>query len=287
MILFHKAVEDYVSYVRSISYSEETISGYNKQLVYFNRFLVSFYNCPPFFEDIDVTDIEEYLKYRKSRGDCARSRARIIYILRSFYNYMCRKGLCRKNIASQIDSIKYMQKERSYLIEQEFTELIYSIDHPLIRLVVQTIYYTGMRISECINLKYTDVDFDNKVIHVIGGKGCKNRDIPMSSHLKGLMEEYKYVYRTRIVSQYFFATRKTGRISSCYVNQKIKETADKLGWNKNVSAHTLRHSFASNLIKHNVSVVNVQKLLGHSSIRTTSIYTHCSMEELRETVNLL
>lgn len=286
-MLFHDAVEDFVNYIKLIGYSERTICDYFKQLKYFYRFLVSNYNYPPYLADITIVDIEEYLNYRKSRGDAASSRATILYILRSFYKYMCNRDLCTRNIAAQIDTIKYTQKERTYLTEEELEDLISAIENSLIKLIVQTIYYTGMRISECINLKIKDVDLDNNIIRVIGGKGGKNRDIPVNDKLNPLLKEYKSNYRCFANSDYFFATKKTGKISSCYVNQKINESVSQLGWSKKVSAHTLRHSFASNLIKHNVSIVNVQKLLGHSSIRTTSIYTHCSMEELYETVNLL
>jgi len=287
MIPLSRAIEDYISYIKIIGYSKETICGYKKQLEYFRRYLISFYNYPPYFEEVTLSDIEGYLIYRKEKGDAACSRARMIYILRAFYNYMCKKGLCETNIAARLDTIKFNHKERDYLTESEINELIYSIDHPIIRVALQSIYYTGMRVSECTNLKYGDVDFDNNLIHITNGKGSKSRNIPMSNKLKGLLEEYKYTYRVYIKSEYFFATKKTGKISSCYINRKINEAVSKLGWNKKVSAHTLRHCFASTLIKNNVNVVNVQKLLGHASIKTTSIYVHCNLEELYETVNLL
>ena len=286
-MLFMDAANDYIRYLQITEYSKQTSSGYYKQIKYFYRYLSSKYNCPLYIEDITISDIEDYLDFLKNKGDAACSRARFIYILRAFYNYMNKKKMISKNIPAEINTIKYTQKERVYLTEEELVELIETITHPIVRVSVQTIYYTGLRISECINLKTDDIDFYNNVIYVREGKGRKNRNIPMSNKLRQLLQEYSKTYRNCVESTYFFATKKTGSISACYINRIIGDAALKLGWTKKVSAHTLRHSFASNLVKHNVNIVSVQKLLGHSSLKSTSIYTHCSMEELYETVNLL
>ncbi|SKC57252.1 Site-specific recombinase XerD [Maledivibacter halophilus] len=88
-------------------------------------------------------------------------------------------------------------------------------------------------------------------------------------------------------SDNFFATKKTGSLSAAYVNRVLNDTTKKLRWNKNISAHILRHSFASNLIKNGVNLVHVQKLLGHSNLKVTSVYTHANMEDLNRAINVL
>lgn len=186
-----------------------------------------------------------------------------------------------------MENIKFQQKERNYLTYEEVMELIEAIDHPLIKYIVETLFYTGMRVSECLNLKLEDVDISNNVIHVIEGKGGKNRDIPISKKLNERLTDYLCSYRCNIESDYFFSTQVSGSVTPRYVNYVISNTVKKLGWNKKVSAHTLRHSFASNLVKHNVSLVKIQKLLGHSNLKVTSIYTHSSIDELKDAVNLL
>ncbi len=109
----------------------------------------------------------------------------------------------------------------------------------------------------------------------------------MHRKLIPILQEYLDKYRPDVQTDYFFATQKTGRVSSQYVNVKLKEASGKLGWNKPVSAHVLRHSFASNLIKKNNNLAYVQKLLGHADLRTTSVYTHAKMDELSDSVNSL
>lgn len=157
----------------------------------------------------------------------------------------------------------------------------------MIKLVIKTLYYTGLRINECLSLNVNDVDLQNKIIHVIGGKGNKNRDIPINNNLIPLFENYLANERPHTTSEFFFATKKTGSLSANYVNQTLRETVEKLGWKKHITAHILRHSFASNLIKNGVSLVYVQKLLGHSNLKVTSIYTHANMEELNKSINVL
>lgn len=228
------------------------------------------------------------LKYLKEdRNLSPASRSRNLYTLRSFYNFACKKDLCQQNIATKLEPIKLRQKERVYLTSEEVDELVNAIDHPLVKIVVQTLYYTGMRISECLDLKIEDLDFKDNIIHIKRGKGNKDRDIPISHKLKGILEEYWNTERKYINSPYFFATSKTGRLSSVYVNTVLHQTTEKLHWTKRVTAHTLRHSFASNLVKNEVSLVNIQKLLGHSNLKITSIYTHTNMDELSKAVNSL
>lgn len=186
-----------------------------------------------------------------------------------------------------LSQLKFKKKERTYLSTEEAFHLIETIDHPLIKLVIKTLYYTGLRINECLSLNVNDVDLQNKIIHVIGGKGNKNRDIPINDNLIPLFENYLANERPDTTSQYFFATKKTGSLSANYVNQTLRETVEKLGWKKHITTHILRHSFASNLIKNGVSLVYVQKLLGHSNLKVTSIYTHANMEELNKSINVL
>lgn len=142
-----------------------------------------------------------------------------------------------------------------------------------------------MRISECTKLKLKYVDFKNEVIHIIAGKGNKDRDIPMSSKLIKLLIDYIKNKRLDVNSEFLFCTKRTGKLSPQYVNRQINEAVKRLGWDKHVSAHIIRHSFASRLVLKNVNIVKIQKLLGHSDLRVTSIYTHTSAKELKDAVD--
>ncbi|RFB36052.1 site-specific tyrosine recombinase/integron integrase [Brevibacillus sp. VP] len=287
-MLLMNTVEIFLEYMSSIGRSEETISGYGKDLVHFTRFLENKYNCESYMEEVTVTDIEEYLHYLKEeRGYAPASRLRNLHTLRSFFAYAYKKELVVRNIALSVEKIKVQQKERIYLTEEEVERLVHAIDHPLIRLVVIVLYMTGLRISECLNLTIDDVNLEDKVIHVVAGKGNKDRLIPISLRLLPLLQEYVQEKRPATASPLFFCTKKTGMLSPVYVNKEITEAVRRLGWKKKVTAHILRHSFASQLVKNDVNLVQIQKLLGHSSLNVTSIYTHTNLDQLSDAINTL
>ena len=284
----HNAIHSFLLYLSSIDRSDETITGYSKDLLYFNRYLENKYNGEAYVDEITSEDIEEYLFYLKeTKGYAPASRQRNLHTLRSFFSYCYKKELVLRNVALSVERIKLQQKERNYLSDEEVKLLISAIDHSLIRLVVQVLYMTGLRISECVNLTIDDVDFNRRVIHVVSGKGNKDRLIPISKRLYPLLVEYREHHRPETGSLLFFCTKKTGMLSPVYVNAGIAEAVRKLGWRKKGTAHVLRHSFASQLVKNQVSLVQIQKLLGHSSLNVTGIYTHTDMDQLSNAVDSL
>lgn len=286
-MLLKDAIEKFKHYLLVTDKSSETVRSYTVDLTNFEKFLEYKYNCPLYLNEVQVNDIEDYLYYLKTKNLQTASRSRNLYTLRSFWNYTYKNKMCNFNLAMAVEPIKIQKKERTFLSTEEAFQLIDAIDHPLIQLVIKTLYYTGLRISECLNLKLKDVDLENKVIHVISGKGNKDRNIPINQNLLPLFQDYLRNERPEVNSNYFFATKKTGCLSAAYVNSALRDTVQKLGWKKHVTAHILRHSFASNLIKNGVNLVYVQKLLGHSNLKVTSIYTHANMEELDKSINVL
>lgn len=285
-MLLNQAITGFVKYMQLIDRSRETIRGYTAELKVFNNFVTVKHNCPVYIEDITLQDLEDYLIYEKERGSASASRSRSLYILRSFYNYCCKKDLCTKNIASLLEPVKIKQKEREFITEDEFEQLTRAIKQPVIRTAIQAMFYTGGRISEMINLKLEDVDLEGKVLHIIDGKGGKDRDVPINDKLHQVLVYYLRHIR-KADSDRFFALARTGKVSDGYINRLIKEAVEELGWEKNISAHVLRHSFSTNLLDKGASVVSIQKLLGHSSLRVTSRYLHQDTDKLTETVNLL
>lgn len=290
-MLLHDAIQTFLEYLYIINRSNETISGYRKDLKLFVNYLESRYNCALYFEDISINDLESFLNYL---GNCkklsAKSRSRVLYTLRSFWNYAAdKKELSTKNIARSIETIKVPQKERTYLKDEEVKILIQAIDNKLIKLIVQALFYTGMRISECINLKIIDIDMnpENRLIHVRNGKGGKDRNIPINNKLYDLLSDYLNNWRVKTKSNYFFTTKRTGRVSPVYINQIIRETVVRLGWTKKVSAHILRHSMATSLIRNGVDLPTVQKILGHSNLKVTSIYCHTDLSLMEAAMQVI
>ena len=152
-------------------------------------------------------------------------------------------------------------------------------------------FYSGMRISEVTNLSKKDVHLDgnNKYIQVVGGKGNKDRKIPLSNKLEEILKHYVEEIRPTIDSDKFFCTERSGGLSNSYINREIRLAVERLPWgfDKNISAHNLRHSFASNLIANKAPLSSVKSLLGHQDLRVTSRYIHEDMEQLQDSVNLL
>lgn len=274
-MLFDEGRLRFLQYMDTIGRSPNTISDYKKDLLRFAKYLSRKYNCEPYIEDVTSNEIEEYLTYLKEeRNNEPSSRNKSLYALRSFFAWACKKEIVERNVALSNEKAKLQQKERVFLIDEEVEALLTAIDNPLINLTVRTLYMTGLRISECLSLTLSAVDMVNKEIHVIAGKGNKDRVVPISDKLYIYLKKYIDHDRPDVSTDNFFATDRTGKLSPHYVNLKISEATRKLGWTKKVSCHILRHSFASRLVEQDVDIVQIQKLLGHCSLNVTGIYVH-------------
>jgi len=286
-MLFTNSIELYEKYLITIDRSQQTVRGYLIELRCLNRFLEKKYNGLVYLEDLKVGDFEAYLLHLKQKGDAPASRRRMVYIIRALYNFCIKKDMVLRNEGMKLDSIPVPQKERDYLNEDEFEQLIGAIEHRLIQLAVVTMFFTGLRVSECLHLTLEDVDLAKKSILVRNTKSKKDRRIPINDKLLPILLEYLCQWREGSNSDLFFATKKTGMLSPGYVNIVLHKATQELEWNRVITCHNLRHSFASNLVKKKVDLVRIQKLLGHSSLKVTGIYTHADTSELEEAVNAL
>lgn len=286
-MLFEEAQTAYLTYLKMNEYSSETIKGYTKDLNSLNRFLQGHLNGLVYLDDVTRDDLEEYLIYlAEERNLQPRSRNRYLASVSSLFNYALKKGWIERNPAATIDSAKVIEKQKVSLTEKEIEELLGTIKHPIIHTSIIFMLKTGLRINETVELKMEHVDFENGLIYVVNGKGKKNRTVPMAASLRPYLLEYLETERDSD-SPYFFATKKTGRLSGQYVNMQLRKAAKKLRWTKKVTNHTLRRSFATNLLSKGTNVVTIQHLLGHASLKTTSIYLNVQTDDLREAVNQL
>lgn len=281
-------IESFIVYLRITNKSNETIIGYRKELTYFLNFVQDSLNCRVYINDITIELLEAYLVYIKEVKQCQPATInRAVHVLKSFYNYLVKRDLCTRNIASMLEPVKLQHKERGFITESEFKRLSNQINNRLVHTVIVTLYYTGLRINECLTLELKDVDMSHNLIHVIAGKGNKDRSIPINNKLYEVLNEYIKTIRPDVDSTRFFASERSGKISREYINKELKKATLKADISKNITCHILRHSFATNLVAKNVNIVHVQKLLGHSSLNVTSIYTHTSIPELYKSVNML
>lgn len=139
---------------------------------------------------------------------------------------------------------------------EEVNTLVEKVNHPVIKVMIQFLYYSGLRISEATALTLSAVDLEENLVRVIAGKGNKDRNVPLNDKAAQLLKNYLLNIRPngKLKSQYFFATQRTGSVSPQFVNREIKEALVKLGWTKKVTAHVLRHSYAKALVEKNVNM---------------------------------
>ncbi len=286
-MLLEKSKEQFLEYLQAKEMSSRTIRGYEIMLRLFIRYVESMMNGYTYTDELTVEHIEGFLQVRKVHGDQPISRNRTLYIIRSYFSFLMKKKYVSYNISQEVEPLKIQKKERVYLEVVEMDELLDAIDHPIIKVAAITLGYSGLRISELCNLRLSHVDLENGFIKVVSGKGNKDRTVPISEKLETELRHYLDTLRPDVDSDRFFALSQTGKLSPVSVNKTLHETTEKLGWKKRVTAHILRHSFASGLVKNNASIASVSKLLGHNDLRVTSIYIHQNMEQLQEAVNLL
>jgi len=287
-MFFIEAFDPFIAYMESLERSAETIRVYRARLENFNRYIEQRFNGPVYLDDISTDMIEKFLIYLKTdRHLVAGSRAHILHVLRSFFRYAEQRKMVEINPTAVLKSVKVPQKERNYLSEFEVNQLIEKIDSPRQKLICRTLFGSGLRISECLNLTLDAVDFEKKCLHVRLGKGAKDRIVPLGEKLVYLLREYVTYERPHVSSERLFLSRRGYAVHRQSVNSALQTAARQLGWNAPVSAHILRHSYASQLIKTGANLVQVQRLLGHSSLAVTGIYTHTYFEDLQEAVNRL
>ena len=286
-MLINEAIKDFKSYLVAKDYAETTINGYRKELRYFNNWLEEKFNGPVYLDEIGTQTLEDYLLYRKKKGDSTASRSRITYIFKSFYKYVARKDL-GKNIALDLEAVKVRKKERQYLTDEEMEKVLSGIEKPLIRIVTLFLYHTGCRISEALELEISNIDFRNNLIHILQAKGNKDRNIPLSSKLKEELQYYIKNVRPEVETDYVFATERSGSLTRAYYNRELKKNVKKAGIKKDITAHCIRHSTAVLLSKkEDVDLTTVRDLLGHESLRTTSIYLHSDLDQMHDALEAI
>ena len=250
---------------------------------------VEFKKCFPQKNDTDFLsndDIEEFSTIQFNKGLKSTTISRRISTIRNFYIFLECENI-KNNICGNIFMPKKDKYLPQYLTEDEINKLI-SIndnldDEKSIRdkAMIDTIYSCGLRVSELINLKVKDLIVSEKLIKITG-KGEKQREVPIRDEALFSLKKYfeKVRNKQKIVDkQYVFLNKNGNKISRQYFWKTIKETAIKAGIFKEISPHTLRHSFATHLLSNGADLRIVQEMLGHSNIETTQIYTHVAEKQ--------
>ncbi len=257
--------------------TEMKLRGFSKQTskmyLFYNTKFLEYIKKPP--EGVDDDDIKEYLAYKMS--DHSLSNASIALIkasLKFFYAEMLGKNL------SLIKTPKASKKLPIVLTRQEIRDLLDNTENSKHRLLIELLYSTGLRLSECVNLKYSDLDLNDGIGWVRMGKGAKDRIFIISGMFKRDLLEYKEKSGADGKGYIFLTNGK--KMTPRGIQHAIKKAAKRAGIEKDVHVHTLRHSFATHLLEDGVDIRKIQTLLGHANLQTTQIYTQVSSEEIKK-----
>lgn len=244
-------------------------------------------------EKVDLQVLREFLVYLNQLGVSATSQARIISGIRAFYKYLLMEDLMEEDPTELLEAPKTGRYLPDTLDLEEIENMIAAIDlskpeGARNRAIIETLYGCGLRVSELTNLKVSNLHFDIEFIRVTG-KGNKERWIPVGREAIKQVENYLHHIRSNIEitkgnEDVIFLNRRGGKLTRVMIFYIIKELAAKAGIRKNISPHTLRHSFATHLVMGGADLRAVQEMLGHESITTTEIYTHLDRRILRETI---
>lgn len=271
--------------------SKHTVRAYTSDLI---SFLIRLGDTNP--TDIDYQKIKEYLVFIQKFNYSKTTVARKIAAIRTFYKFLYRERLVESNPTLSVHSPKRSKNLPKFLTPHEVENILNNVQTTTPqgyrnKVMLETLWATGMRVSELSGLNFGDLNLDNNEIRVFG-KGAKERIVLISSRAKELMESYIKLARPMIdkerknpiinESTPLFINKTGFRIHPQTVRKAIKEVISGIQLPKHVTPHVFRHSFATKLLENGADLRIVQELLGHSSISNTQIYTHVSTQRLQE-----
>lgn len=275
-------IEEYLTYLKiDKKYSDNTIESYKDNL---EKLLLLKKNILT----LTKNDLLEFLdKYTKTLKNS--SKAHHITVLKEFYKFLNMEGYTKENPTLYLTMPKQSRHLPDVLTEEETLKILdinlndkYSYRD---KAMLELIYSSGLRVSELLNLKVHDVNIKEATLKVMG-KGSKERLLPLGDYallyLTKYLNDYRIDFKNSNEIDYLFLNSRGSKLSRQSVFKLIKEQAEIKGIKKEVSPHTLRHSYATHLLKHGADLRSIQELLGHSSISTTQIYTHIIDEQLKE-----
>lgn len=266
--------------------ARNTLESYRRDLTQFGEWLAERKHA---LQQVVLEDLQDYLAVR-SAATKSRSVARLIASLRRFYRYLLREGKIDADPSLLLDSPKLPRSLPKSLTEDDVVALLNApSDAELLglrdRAMLETLYATGLRVSELVNLKVAEVSIGDGVLRVTG-KGSKTRLVPLGEEALDWLTRYMKDARLAIldghISDSMFVTQRGGAMTRQAFWYLIKRYALKAGIHKALSPHVLRHAFATHLLNHGADLRVVQMLLGHADISTTQIYTHVARERLKQ-----
>jgi integrase/recombinase XerD len=283
MLDLKKALNDFISYITiEKGLSKNTALAYRTDILKFIKFAEKI-NIP--FEKLEHHDITDFLWKIKNKGAKPRSIYRLIESIKQFYKFLTSENLTSNNPAIYLTPPRIPENLPNMLTFDEVSILLNSINadnetNIRNRAMLELLYATGLRISELVGLKFSNINLDDQFVKIIG-KGSKERLIPFGNKAKNFINIYIAKRKPALdKNDYVFISRLGKKLSRVEFWRQLKNIAKNAGLVKNITPHSLRHSFASHLLAGGADIRFVQEMLGHSSIATTQIYTHLDKEQI-------
>jgi integrase/recombinase XerC len=284
-------IQQFIDFIRVIKrYSAHTVLAYETDLNQFANFLLNTYELDAVAE-ADYQMIRSWIVQLKAENISNRSINRKLSSLKSFYKYLIREGVIKSNPLSKIISPKISKRLPEFLDQSKtlflFTEVKFddSIEGQRDRTMLELFYATGIRQAELINLTTDSLDTDRMTLKV-KGKRNKERYIPVGPHLLQILTIYIEEIRPQIVgsnkNKFIFVTKEGEQIYPLLVYRIVKKYLGMVSSRKKRSPHVLRHTFATHMLDNGADLNAIKEILGHSSLAATQIYTHNSIERLKQ-----
>ena len=257
--------------------AQNTLDAYRRDLSEFAKNIDN-------IDSVNRMTINGFIRTLREKKLAPTSVIRKIASIRGFFKWAYSSGLIKQNPASTLEQPKVPQRLPKVITIKEVEELLHENLTPLEHVIMELLYSCGLRVSELVNLKLTDIDLASKYVRCFG-KGSKERIIPMGEIAKKVIKEY-LPERDLLLKKYNLCTKRlfilpNGRLINRQDVYNLIHERGKL-IHKNISPHTLRHSFATHLLENGADLRVVQELLGHSDVSTTQLYTHISKKRLKE-----
>jgi integrase/recombinase XerD len=293
-------LEEWDKYIREFqihlkierSLSINSVEAYIHDVVKLKQF-VEIYNLNVSPNGITSADLQSFLRYIVELGMTAHSQARVLSGIKSFYRFLLDSDVITVDPSALLEAPKLGRKLPDTLSFYEIENLLDAIDMSTAegtrnRAIIETLYSSGLRVTELVELRLSNVFFDIGFLRVLG-KGNKERLVPIGRDAMKYMKMYIEGYRKNMMvkkgnENIVFLNRRGAKLTRVMIFTIIKNLALSVGLNKTVSPHTFRHSFATHLIEGGADLRAVQEMLGHESITTTEIYTHLDRDYLRQVI---
>ena len=276
-------LKDYLDYLQiDKKYSANTIASYQSNLEHYYTFVKNEIY-------ISKEEILSFIETLKKEGKSSRTIAHYVTVLREFYKFLEREKKIDTNPSIYLEQPK-LKKSLPHVLSEEEVKLLLEIPLHTVydfrnKAMLEVLYSSGLRISELLNIMVQDLNLEECTLKVMG-KGSKERMVPLGDYAIAALTIYLYDYRSSLLkrnkSDYLFLNCRGSKMSRQAFFKILKQLALERGLQTDFSPHTLRHSFATHLLKYGADLRSIQELLGHASLATTQIYTHVISEQMKE-----